>query len=242
MATLLDVYNRATWDWAEDGGLILGIVTVPQFIDIANIVLLDYLRATGCLKRVWTMSIMAGVPTYTIPDDLMNVEQVFLAGRWLPKVTVADLNNTRRNWRREQDIPIGYYTDNLPPKTIGLAPAPNYNSIYIPGALEPSPPHGQYDSFSITDGLGVVYTPDQHRGLTIVGTRKATTQMATINDPIPLLPDDIALTALLWGIHERVYSSDCENKNLQAAAFCRAQYEESISVMAQITGEPQLEG
>lgn len=242
MATLLDVYQRFCFDSAEDGGLVLGIVTVPQFLDLSNIVLLDFLRATGCVKRVWTMSIFAGVPTYTIPDDIMGVEQVFLAGRWLPKVTVADLNNTRRNWRREQDIPIGYYTDNLPPKTIGLAPAPNYNSVYIPGSLEPAPPFGQYDSFSITDTAGAVYTPDQHRGLTVIGTAKSNTQMTTVNDAIPLLPDDIALTALLWGIHERIYSGDNENKNLQAAAFCRAQYEESINLMAQITGEPQPEG
>jgi hypothetical protein len=150
------------------------------------------------------------------------------------------MNNTRRGWRRELDIPIGYYTDNLPPKTIGLAPAPNYDSVYIPGPNEPDPPHGQYDSFSITDGNSVVWTPDQHRGLTIVGTRKTNTQMATVNDTIPLLPDDIALVGLLWGIHERVYSGDNELKNAQAAAFSHAQYRETISALQAITGEIPL--
>lgn len=265
MATLTDIYNRACWDWAEDGGLVLGIVSVQSWLDFANLVLLDLLKQTGCIKRVWTMSVFAGTPTYTVPDDIMNVEQVFLAGRWLPKYTVAELNNVRRNWRRDLDIPIGYYTDNLPPKTIGLAPAPNYNSIYIPGPNEPDPPHGQYDSFSISINNGIswpiltaaqwaaltsatwetindaqftgTYTPDQHRGLTIVGTRKADTQLATVGDAIPLLPDDIALSALLWGIHERVFAGDNELKNAQAAAFSHAQYQESVSVLQAITGE-----
>lgn len=236
MAALTDIYNRACWDWAEDSGLVLGIVTVQQFLDFANLVLLDLLKQTGCIKRVWTMSVFAGTPTYTVPDDIMNVEQVFLAGRWLPKYTVAELNNVRRNWRRDLDIPIGYYTDNLPPKTIGLAPAPNYNSIYIPGPNEPDPPHGQYDSFSISINNGI-YTPEQHRGLTIVGTRKADTQLVTVGDVIPLLPDDIALSALLWGIHERVFSGDNELKNAQATAFSHAQYQESVSVLQAITGE-----
>lgn len=241
MATLADVYQRFAYDVCEDGGLVLGLVTVQQFLDLANLSLLDFLKQTGCLKRVWTMSVFSGVPTYTIPDDIMLVEQVFLAGRWLPKATVAQLNETRRNWRREQDIPQYYYTDNLPPKTIGLAPAPNYNSTYIPGANEPDPPHGQYDSFSITDVSGTVWTPDQHRGLTIVGTQKTNTQMATVNDAIPLLPDDIALTALLWGIHERVFSSDSELKNAQAAAFAHAQYQEAVSCLAAISGEPVVQ-
>jgi len=51
--------------------------------------------------------------------------------------------------RRDLDIPVGYYTDNLPPKNHRLAQFPNYNSIYIL-ANEPAPPHGQYDSFSIS--------------------------------------------------------------------------------------------
>jgi hypothetical protein len=240
MATLTDVYNRFAWDSCEDNGLVLGCVSVAQFLDDANLTLLDFLKQSGCLKRCWTMSVFAGVPTYTIPDDLMNVEAVFLAGRWLPKVTVADLNNTHRSWRRENGIPVGYYTDNLPPKTIGLAPAPDYNSLYIPGPNEPDPPHGQYDSFSVTAN-SVTYTPDQHRGLTMVGTRKTNTQMATVNNAIPLLPGDIALTALLWGIHERVFSSDCENKNSQAAAFSHAQYQECVNLMAAISGEPVVQ-
>jgi hypothetical protein len=238
MATLSDVYSRYCYDVSEDGGLILGCLTVQQFLDLANLTLLDFLKQTGCLKRVFTQTIFAGVPTYTIPDDIMNIESVFLAGRWIPKATVSQLNETHRGWRRENAIPQYYYTDNLPPKTIGLAPAPNYNSVYIPGSSEPDPPHGQYDSFSMTDSSGATWTPDQHRGLSIVGTRKATTQMATVNDPIPLLPDDLALLGILWGIHERVFSGDNELKNAQAAAFSHAQYQETVNAMSAITGEP----
>jgi hypothetical protein len=70
-----------------------------------------------------------------------------------------------------------------------------------------------------------------------VGTRKADTQLATVGDAIPLLPDDIALSAILWGIHERVFAGDNELKNAQAAAFSHAQYQESVSVLQAITGE-----
>ena len=140
-----------------------------------------------------------------------------------------------------QDIPRYYYLDGLGLKSIGLAPAPNYNGEWIIGPNDPKPPAAVYDSFSALCQVGatqVMLNPVQHRGLTIVGTRKATTQVANLSDPIPLIPDDLALQTLPFMVLHRLFSADNELKDSQRAAFCAAQEQETMSVCREVSGLP----
>jgi len=50
VAALTDIYIELL-DWAEDGGLVLGIVSVQSWLDFANLVLLDLLKQTGVLSE-----------------------------------------------------------------------------------------------------------------------------------------------------------------------------------------------
>jgi hypothetical protein len=154
---------------------------------------------------------------------------------------VQSLNNNQRNWRRELGLPKAWHGDMLPIKTIEIAPIPSYNGDYIPGPNEPNPPHAEYDQFWVSavpsgGGPAVVESPAVHRDLTVVGPRKPTL-VAALTDPIPLLPDDIALTYLGWGILERVYSGDNELKSEQGSQYCSAMYREGISLMRSISAE-----
>ena len=236
--TVQTVYRTFCYDVCEDSGLQLGIITLQQFFDTLNLVILDFLKRSELLQRIFTQTVQSGVTAYYIPDDIITVESVWLAGRWLPVSTQSELNNTIRNWRTIPAIPRFYYLDGLPLKSIGLAPYPNYNGAYIIGPNEPDPPHGIYDDFSATCQVGasqVYLNPVQHRGLTVVGTQKANTQVALLTDPIPLVPDPFCLTALPFGVGERVFSADNELKDMQKAQFCGKMYEESIALAKAIS-------
>ena len=242
--TVQQVYDQVCFDLAEDGGLVLGIVTVPQFFDVLNLAILDFCKQSGLIQRIYTQTVLSGVSVYSIPDDIVDVHSVWLAGKWLPPSTQQDLNNQIRKWRSTQAIPRYYYQDGLGLKSIGLAPAPNYNGEWIIGPNNPLPPAAVYDSFSALCQVGanqLMLDPVQHRGLTVIGTRKAATQVTQLTDPIPLIPDDLALQTLPFMVLHRLFSGDNELKDSQRAAFCAAQEQETISVCKEVSGLPDLQ-
>ena len=239
--TVQQILQTCLWDLCEDNGLQLGLVTFQQFIDMLNLTILDIAKRTGMLQRIYTQTVQSGIGTYGIPDDLLDIQSVWLAGRYLPPSTQSELNGLIRGWRKVLGVPRYFYTDGLGLKSIGLAPAPNYNGEYIVGPNEPSPPHATYGDFSALCQVGanqVTLNPVQHRGLSIIGTRKPVTQVTALGDPIPLLPDDVALQALPFGVLERIFSSDSELLDAQRSAFCHANFAEAVNVFRAITGEP----
>jgi len=231
--TVQNIYDTICFDLLEDGGLVLGIVTLQQFYDLLNLTILDFCKRSGLFQRIYTQDVIQSQGVYSIPDDLMEIRSVWLAGRWLPPATQRQLNDAIRNWRTITDIPRFYYTDGIGLSSLGLAPAPNYTGASIVGGY-------QYDSFSASCNPGpVTLNPAQHRDLTVVATRKPTTQVSALTDPIPLIPDDFASQALPFGVLERIFSGDNELKDEQASLFCGAQFTEAINVGVAISGEPE---
>ncbi len=243
MATAQDILSVTCWDLLEDGGLVLGLLTNAEFLDLLNESLTDFLTESCLMSRVFTQTVFAGVGTYTVPDDIIRPDYVFLGGRYLPKATMRELNSTLRNWRRTPGPPQVWYTDGLPNKTIGLAPAPDYNGDFIIGPNEPDPPHAVYDSFSaivqLPDNTTPLENPAQHGGLTIIGPCKNAAPLATVGDTIPLLPDEFSMAYLGFGVLQRIFSGDNEFFDNQKAAFCAAQVKEGISLAKEITSEPE---
>jgi hypothetical protein len=242
--TVQNVYSAFCYDVCEDNGLVLGIVTLNQFYDLLNLVVLDFLKRSGLLQRIYTQSVFAGQTGYSIPDDIIDIQSVWISGRWLPVSTQRELSGKIRNWRTVPDIPRFYYTDGLPLQSLGLAPYPNYNSAEIVGVNYPNPPFAIYDQFWATCQVGVsqvLLNPVQHRGLTIIGTQKPNTQVAALTDPIPLIPDQFAIPALIFGLEERVFSADNELKDSQRARFCAAQFTEQINLVRAFSGMPSAE-
>ncbi len=243
MATVRDIYIQLCYDLMEPGGLQLGLVSDSEYLRLFKLTLLDFLNSTGILRRIFTQTIFAGVTQYTVPDDILRVDMAFLQGHWLPRSTAGGIANAIRNWRTRLDIPLCFHEDSLPVKTLELAPGPVYNGTYIPGADEPDPIHGQYDSFSAVVFLEpnpltpVSQTAPQHRGLTVIGPFYPGDIEVHMDCEIPGIPDDIALSSLLFGILERIYGGDNELRSPQQALYCHAMYQESISLMRAIAGE-----
>lgn len=239
MASAQDILNQVLYDILEDPGIgpILGIVTVPQLIDILNLTITDFLTETGMWQVIFTSTVQLGVGVMSVPDQLMRVDDCFLAGALLGGSTITTVGRNYVAWRYAPGYPLYWHTDQLPPKTIELLPPPNYTGTYIPGTNEPDPPHGQFGSFSITDGLGVVENPQQHQGLTMVGPAVLGNLIAAI-DPIFIIPDDFALSALGFGVLQRLFSGDNELKDLARADFCRQQYLQIVATLKMVLGEP----
>jgi hypothetical protein len=239
--TVQDIFDLFCFDLWEDNGLQLGIVSFQQFIDALNLAILDFCRE-GCLGfLIYTMSVFAGEADYVVPDQLMRVDEAFLGGVLLEMSRSSSLFTGARNWRTQTGTPQRWHLDELPTKTVELAPLPDLDSNFVPGPNEPAPPHAQTGSWNIINDLGQVEEPDVHGALTLVGPTMPT-PVAALNDPIPLVPDDFALAYLNFGVLKWIYSGDSELKDLTRAEWARAQFEEGVAILKAINGEQALEG
>lgn len=243
MSTVNDIYQVICYDLFEDGGLILGLLTVQQFIDLVNLALTDFVQRTCPSSLVQTQAIFAGTGRYTYPDTQMRVDDAFLAGMLLEPTTIQSLNNGARGWRTELNLPTRWHADELPLKTIELVSIPNYTGTYVEGPDQPDPPYAQTGWNVVLNG--VTYTPSQHQDMTLVGPQlPATVSQLTHNigfgsptAPTALLPSDLVTTYIAFGVLARIWSSDSELKNDSMAAWAQGEFEEGIAIMAAIMGE-----
>jgi hypothetical protein len=226
MGALADIYELLCHDLCEPGGVQLGLVTSSQLLQFANEAIMEMLREGGIVSIIHTQQIEHGVQGYPVPSLIMRVDDVYAAGVLLDRSSARDTDNTRPGWRVDLGIPRSWSQDQGSTDEVRLAPAPNYNGdpfIY------------QWNDWAVTVD-GVVELPHVHRGLTMVGLGKPDLVTAW-TDAIPLLPEEIALAYLEFGILERVFRSDNEMRDDQKALYCRAQFEEGIALLKSITGE-----
>src|SRR5580693_2666514 len=101
MSTVNNIYSQVLYDVFEDSGLVLGLLTFQQFIDVLNLVLIDYCQRTCIISQIQTQSVFAGTSRYIYPDSMMRVDLAFLAGALLEPTTVQALVNGTRNWRTQ---------------------------------------------------------------------------------------------------------------------------------------------
>lgn len=247
MATVNQIYQEVCYDLLEDPveggghGLILGLLSVQQFIDLLNETLTEFTKESGISQTIFTETVMGGQPSYPVPAPIMRPDDVFLAGVILEQSDIATLSRYIPRFRYLQAYPTSWHDDNMPNQTLELAPVPNYNSSFIRGPNFPDPPHGQFGSFSVQVetpiGVLVTQTPDVSLALTIIGPTDIA-PVAALTDTIQLIPDDIALTYLAAGVLSRIFGGDSEEMDPGRADWCRNLFDEGIELMKQYFGEP----
>lgn len=241
-AQVQDIYQALCYALLEDNGLVLGLLTQAQFIDLCNLALIEFCKETSINLDIFTQTVGAGVSKYTIPNSTMRVDDVFLAGVYVEQSDVQALNNNRSRWRYTLGPPTNaWHSDELPPNTIELVLTPNYDGAFLRGTAFPAPPNGQYRtdflaSVETAPGVFTLQTPDVHRDLTTIGPQFPAA-VAALGDPLPF-PDDIALAYVVFGVLERVFSSDNELRDPQRALWCHAQFWEGCQLLKSIFGEP----
>lgn len=241
--TVNDLYALACYDLLEDNGLVLGILTVQQYLDLVNLTLQDFLQRACFSSLVQTQYVSAGTGRYTYPDGMMRVDMAFLSGVLLEPSTVQALNNGLRQWRTDPGLPTRWHADELPLKTIELALLPNDTGVYVPGPSEPDPPHAQ-TGWNVAFN-GTTYTPDQHRDMTLIGPQLPAAVSAltdplcfgSVASPTAYIPQDFVLGYLGFGVLFRIFSGDNELKNGLLASWCEQEYEEGVQLLKAIMGE-----
>ena len=222
MATVGSVYQTICWVLLEDTGLKLGIVTDDKFLAYVSEVVTDFLNRTRLVKTIFTQQINLGVGQYIIPEDLAEVEDVFVGGRLVERTTLEQLGYETPNWRTKIGPTRAWHVDGLPFKTIEITPLPYWQGAEYQG---PQAPFGKYGDF----------WPDD-RNLTLVGPASTTVTLLGLGDTLPVVPDPFSIY-IGYGTMAKIFSDDAESKDIQRAAYCGARYEEAISIAKSISTE-----
>ena len=224
--TVQDIYGQCCYALLEDAGLTLGVITEQQFLDIFGVVILDFAQRASLVKNIFTTTIYAGRAQYTVPDDVMKPELCFVGGRIIEKVAEADLMQGHFEWRKQWGPARQWHEDNLAPKRLEVFPTPDLNGVAYSGT---TPPVGEYD----------VFNPSDHN-LTIIGPAAPDQVTWSLGDVVPDVPDSLS-PYLVYGVLAQVFSGDNELRDIQRSAYCKARWQEMISLCDSIAREELLE-
>jgi len=235
MAEAQDVLDQILPTIWEDNGLVLGLLTVQQFIDFLNLTLTDYQKRTGLYLQFFTQTVLEGQLTYPVPDPIMRVDDAFVGGELMEPAPFDYVQNYQAPYAYEYGPPRWWNQEQIPNRTMQLLPVSNYNSSGIPGATDPN--GGQYGLPVLTDQDQNPTTMASSGALTILGPSLPAT-IVELTDPIPLLADDFTLSIIAHGVMQRIFSSDCELYDPAHAEFFGQLYEEGVALGAMIASEP----
>ena len=167
--TTTDVYNLVADCLLEPyasglyPGLSLGIVTLQEFLTLFGVVLEDFVNRTGLQWSIFTQQVNFNQSTYQFPEAINEPKVAFVGGQYVDHATLYDLDDWEYGWQGKMGVPDYWYSDGLPPKTIGVAANPNYSgaSYTIPVGPSAPPPYG-------VNGLFNGATPGQYSGILVV--------------------------------------------------------------------------
>lgn len=140
MATVQFIYDKVTEVLMEPSrggtapGLSLGIVTLSQFLQITGEVIEDYSSRLGLVWDIFSQTLLSGISSYDVPEDMNQVKEVYVGGQNIDFSTLFDLDQWEYQWNAKTGTPEYWHQDGLDPKTLGVALTPNYTgaSYYAP--------------------------------------------------------------------------------------------------------------
>lgn len=206
--TVESIVNTINFDLLEDTGLSLGLVTQGEVLDLLGQVLMDYLRKTGITWGVYTQQFINSQTQYAVPDLMPNTFYCFSNSVIIEQVDLFS-EYLQGNWKLQIKPAKAWHADGLPIQTVEVMPTTPYSGTAT------SPTYGTFQ-------------PGNHN-LTMVGSTIASKETWNIGDTLDTIPDSLT-PYLVYGILERLFSMDGENKDLQRAQYCRSRYTEGISL------------
>lgn len=173
--TTTDVYNVVCLVLLEDyasglyPGLSLGVVSEQDFFNLLSDVLQDFILRTGLVYSIFTQQLNAFVPTYQNPNDMNEVKVAFVGGQYIDHLAMFDLDDWQYQWEASSGTPEYWVLDGQPPKTLQVAPNPNYSgaSYVMPVGPNVTTPVGIYGQFNGA-------TPGQYTGTLVVSGTNGT--------------------------------------------------------------------
>lgn len=142
-------------------GLILGIVTLDSFLALFADVCEDFVNRAGLQWTIYTQQLILGTAQYPIPQALNQATLAFVGGVYVEHSTLADLDDWQYDWQGMTGTPEYWHQDGLPPKTIEVAPNPdyqgaNYSTDAVQGMFNGAT-IGQFTGFALVAGTSVTW-------------------------------------------------------------------------------------
>lgn len=245
----------------EPGGFTLGLVTPQQFLDYYVETMEDFLGRTGLIKGIALQTQQYGTPDYDLPDWISDIEAVYSDGGTLFRDSENSIAAMNQNWRSEIDTPRAWRQDKMPMQSLSLFPAPKVQgdsggqdpgivSAYVPGQ-SPNPLQAFVGTLNQTAQVasfttpGTFFTPPSgavplnqlaRKNVAMIGKLGLMTEAVALGDPIEHLTDDFAVF-LKYGILQKIFGVDGENKDVLRENYCRDRYEEGVMLGKAIMGE-----
>jgi|SRR5579872_833583 len=211
-----DIYLYVAGKLMEPTGFQTGTYSAAQFLLIFADVLLDFLDRTMISKMIVTQTTQFGISQYAYPDRQLKIEHCFIAGKYLYRKTMQELDDADIRWRTRLDYPRGFHEDGLPIKTFELSPAPNWQGTAYPTDPNLNNIPAQTGDWFVTD-----------RNITTVGAQRAAQASFALTDPVPLVPNS-AFQTLCWGCLARILGDDSENRDQQRQIYSDAMYKAGV--------------
>lgn len=112
-------------------GLSLGLLTEPQFFQLAGEVIADISAKTGIVRKIFNTQINAGVSTYPLDDNMAELQGCVAAGSYLFDTNDFMLSNYNDQWSTWTNNPESYKQDDIDPRKVLLEPIPNKQGYQI---------------------------------------------------------------------------------------------------------------
>lgn len=202
-ATFNDVYLDTATVLLENGGLVLGLVTPQQWLDIAGEVLTDLLLKMHIIQAVDSTTVTnPGISIYPIPIPPLSTDVTYCAydNTYLHRTSTFYLDNSNAIWAGSEGFPQTWKQDEVDPTQVQISPTP-----------------------AATEGT---------RTLTLIGAQIPDQITGwQLTDVVPYLPDSL-LYALKYGVLAKIFATDSEQKDLLKAAYCQARSTEAVNLIA----------
>jgi hypothetical protein len=267
MATQVrDVYLQICDELLEPGGLVLGLITVNDFLGWFGEVVNDFMTKVSLAKKLNCIDVQAGVDTYTISDYVSDTVYAAYDQSYLHRTSTFYLDNSDSIWAGTTDVPTTWKQDEVQAKQLQVSPIPNENGDPV-NTLLGQGLYGQIAATSNTNDLQIIGPPAGLFGTingfsgtpyletltplfgTIASMTVSVTNLETIataiprkitnwqlGDTIDLIPDS-ATPYIKYGILARIWSQDGEQKDEFKAVYANARYTEGINLFGAIMSQ-----
>lgn len=121
--TVAKVYGEVCKAILEDSGMSMAY-TQNGFLADLTVSVRELLQRTGIIKDVVEIAVPGGQATVSIPDEYMEVLDVYWNGKCLQKSTGFDLDESVERRGLVERVPDKWREDKLAKNTIELIPAP----------------------------------------------------------------------------------------------------------------------
>lgn len=263
MITYRPIYNKVCQALLEPGGLVLGIVTVQEFLDAAYVVTQDFLQKAGLQKKIAALPQLAGQGIFVIPDWILDVQEVFYDERALTKGEQGDWDRNDPSWRtRQGPTPQSWAQDRTTMKKVMVTPQAVVNgdqvdgspagfygtiSIIVAGAIDPSvtaPWLGTLSSggdevYLEAAGpfLGTISSLVEARtNITVIGSVGVFNSNPGLDSIVEGVPASFS-HYISYGILSKIFSKDGESKDDQKAMYCSQRFEEGTTLAKTLVEE-----